>query len=87
LTIWGNEFSIDLANELEIVMDQVREEFPPPSEAPNHEQRVEIIGTVLTRVEGALVKVTRKYNIDEDKTRDIFRTMRPGIENTLILVG
>ncbi|KAK7457195.1 hypothetical protein VKT23_010493 [Stygiomarasmius scandens] len=87
LSNWSNTFSFDLSCELELIMDQFRADFPEPSTAPNHAQRVVFIQTLMNRIEEGLVRVSAKYGVREQDTKDNFSKVRHGTEDTLIIVG
>ncbi|THU98951.1 hypothetical protein K435DRAFT_777143 [Dendrothele bispora CBS 962.96] len=87
LNSWSNAFSIELSNELESIMNEFKADFPNPSTAPSHEQRVELIGNLMDRIEVGLVKVSGKHGISEDETRSKFVPVKEGIVKALVLIG
>ncbi|THU84654.1 hypothetical protein K435DRAFT_870068 [Dendrothele bispora CBS 962.96] len=68
-------------------MDQFQEDFPPPSTAPNHAERVKLIGTLMDRIEDGLVDVMGRYSVSEEDTRNNFAGIKSGIETALVLLG
>ena len=83
----SNPFSVDLSNELQSIMDQFQEDFPAPSTASNHDERVQLIETFMDRIENGLVDVMGRYGVSEEDTRDNFAGIKSGIKTALVLLG
>ncbi|KAK7457194.1 hypothetical protein VKT23_010492 [Stygiomarasmius scandens] len=77
-----HRFIIELSHELVLAG-----EFPDLTTTPNHQRRVDDIRILMDSVEAALLMVTSKRNIPEDKVKGAFGGVRRGIETVWILVG
>ena len=53
------------------ILDRLKETSPPPDQAPSHEQRQEMVNTVLDRAEQGLVDFARKHGMSEDGLRNL----------------
>jgi hypothetical protein len=76
-----------LSTELATVMEELKAEFPAPSEAGHHEERVEMISRALVKVEGCVVRVSARCGVSEAVARAHFRNIEPHVQHVLIVTG
>ena len=72
------------------ILGHLKKTFPPPDQAPNHEQRQEMVNTVLERAEQELVDFARKYGMSEDgleNLRSSFDRLKPHVEKLVVITG
>lgn len=58
-----------LSADLAIVMDELKAEFPAPSDADHHGQRVEMISRALAKLEESVVRVSTQCGVSEPRAR------------------
>ena len=81
------DVSEKLSIELEAVLEELKRKFPSPDKATHHEERVEMISWVLSRIEDILVRVLNGFGVSEADTRAHFQVIARHIKLLLILVG
>lgn len=82
-----DNFSDMLSTELDRVLEELQDKFPPPNKANHHEERVEIILMVLLKVEESLVRVAGQCGIEEAVTRAHFQNIKPLVQDVLVVAG
>lgn len=76
-----------LAAELEIVLEALKAEFPPPGDATHHEERSQKISLVLSKAEDAILRVLISHGMAEEAARSQFDKIRRSTEVALVVVG
>lgn len=76
-----------LSSELAIVIEELKNEFPPPDHAEHHEDRVKIISRALVKVEDAVVRVGDKLGVPEDNVRANFGDIEIHLRYALVMIG
>jgi hypothetical protein len=76
-----------LSTDLAVVLQELKTEFPPPSDADHHEQRVEIISRALVKVEGSVVRVSVQCGISEADAIAHFKLIEPHVQHVLVVTG
>ncbi|KAF9789199.1 hypothetical protein BJ322DRAFT_1105065 [Thelephora terrestris] len=72
------------------VLEYLKKTFPPPDQAPGHEQRQEMVETVLDRAEQGLLDFARKHGMSQDgleKLRSSFDRLKPHIEKLVVITA
>ncbi|KAG2137165.1 uncharacterized protein EDB93DRAFT_1167834 [Suillus bovinus] len=77
----------ELRNTLHVVFEELKEQFPPPEEAPGHENRTLMINTVLDRVEESFLRVAIKYGASEEVLKNHTGSLMSGIRHILGIIG
>jgi len=75
------------ANELANLRETLEAEFPNPTEAPQHDERKELIGRVLEWAEDAMVRVCESLGMPGEDIRPTFHKLLPPIQNVLTTTG
>lgn len=76
-----------IAEILAKVFERLKTQFPPPDQAPNHEQRKKSIHEALTQIEEALVTFLSELGMSEDVIRAHFSNFMPPLENVMVTIG
>lgn len=76
-----------LKEELENVGEELKQNFPPPSEASGHEQRDRDFRTHMDKLETAFVKAFVRAGVAEDEATRIFDRMKEALLTVLITTG
>ena len=83
-----------LSDELGVVFNDIevylKNTFPPPDQAPSHEERQEMVTTVLDKAEQGLLDLARKRGMSEDgleRVRESFSLLKPRIEKLVVITG
>ena len=72
------------------ILGHLKKAFPPPDQAPGHEQRQEMVNTVLDSAEQELVDFARKHGMSEDgleNLRSSFGLLKPHVEKLVVITG
>ncbi|KAJ7693938.1 hypothetical protein B0H17DRAFT_1330256 [Mycena rosella] len=77
----------DLERAFAAVLAELEVLFPAPDQAPNHAQRKEVVAVALDKAGVALMGVCTKYGMDEQRAREHWGTVRPAIENMVMVLG
>lgn len=81
----------DIKNGVETIFDDLLEElknqFPPPDEAPNHAERRGNVSLVIHKVEDAFVKLCVQHGMAEDELRVHLDPIMSGIETVVVTLG
>lgn len=60
----------DVSNELEKIflgiVEELKHAFPPPAEAPTHEEREKVVAAFLDKAEGGFVALVERHGMPED---------------------
>ncbi|OCH91521.1 hypothetical protein OBBRIDRAFT_834175 [Obba rivulosa] len=71
----------------EKLFEQLKEEFPPPDCAPNHEERLEKITSVMNRTTEILLRLGVKHGMDEETWRARLDKLQDHAITLLVLTG
>ncbi|OBZ73584.1 Dual specificity protein kinase KNS1 [Grifola frondosa] len=80
-------FTIDLEKLLQTLQRDMEVAFPPPGEAPHHEQRADRVSAALMKLEEGIVHLGAKYGMPEEQMRMHLDNLRPHIEHLLVMTG
>lgn len=73
---------------VEAVYTKLQEEFPPPDQAPSHEERKKMVGRALSLVEDQFVIVMGPHlGMDEQDIREKFGKVRDAVEKVVVMIG
>lgn len=79
--------SKDLGNTFRILFEELKEQFPPPDEAPGHEQRMTMINTVLDRIEECFLQVVGKLGVSQELLKSLTGSLKSGIKHVVVTIG
>lgn len=79
--------SKDLGNTFCVLFEELKEQFPPPDEAPGHEQRMTMINTVLDRVEECFLQVVGKLGVGKEVLTSLTGSLKSGIKHVVVTIG
>lgn len=84
----------DISNKLGAAFDKVlahmKRTFPPPDQAPSHEERAAMVATMLEQVEQALRRFATQHGMSQeatDKMLATFEQLRPKVTLLAVVVG
>ena len=84
----------DISSELEhffdIILDEMKATFPPPDQAPTHEERREQVASVCAKAERAVLEVAHKHGLSDEQLDDIrvsLERMEIVTTNVVVLIG
>ncbi|KAH8105257.1 hypothetical protein BXZ70DRAFT_920079 [Cristinia sonorae] len=80
-------FEEDLPGLLQVVMDGLEMEFPPPENAPGHEERRNMVRIVLSRTGEAVISMGAAHGIDEKILRDHVGFVSTQVEFLAVVTG
>lgn len=86
----ANDISDELGAIFHNVLEHLKTNFPPPDQAPGHEERQRMMKMLLDRAEEGLLDLCRKHDMAEDKmnsVRESFDRMRLHIEKLVVITG
>ena len=72
------------------ILVYLQQTFPPPDQAPSHEERQRIVGIVLDKAEQGLLDLARKYGMSEDgleNVRETFDLLKPQVQTLVVITG
>ncbi|KAG1895908.1 uncharacterized protein F5891DRAFT_644745 [Suillus fuscotomentosus] len=76
----------ELRNSFYVLFEELKEQFPPPEEAPSYEDRTLMIDTVLDRVEETFLRVAIKYGASEEVLKDHTSSFMSGVRHILRII-
>jgi hypothetical protein len=82
-----DEVSAKLSAEMAVILEELKTEFPPPAEAPGHEERLKMISHIMKKIEKSLVRVGGLYGLSEMDVTTHFRVIEPHVTNVLVVTG
>lgn len=85
-----DQISDELGLVLDGVLSYLQKAFPPPDQAPSHEERQKLVTTVLDMTEQGFLDLLRKYGMSEDGLeliRESFDRLKPHIEKLVVITG
>ncbi|KAJ7587456.1 hypothetical protein C8J56DRAFT_890379 [Mycena floridula] len=78
-------FSQELVVLFNATFEQIKEMFPPPDQAPSHEQHKETIHSILELCEKQVVALGVKHGVDEASIHDFFGHIGPKLEQIVLI--
>ncbi|KAJ7587468.1 hypothetical protein C8J56DRAFT_890384 [Mycena floridula] len=78
-------FSQELTVVFSATFEQIKEMFPPPDQAPSHEQRKETIHGILELCEKHVVALGVKHGVDETSIHDFFERIGLQLEQIVLI--
>jgi hypothetical protein len=87
LNIDLDAFSDELSDVLDTVQYELRKQFPPPSEAVGHDERVKMVDEALAKMREAFSHLIVKYDIPEDRAMDIIDRFSEVLRRILVTTG
>ncbi|KAG1740366.1 hypothetical protein EDB19DRAFT_783689 [Suillus lakei] len=69
------------------LFEELKEQFPPPHEAPGHENRTIMINTVLDRIEESFLPVAMKLGVSEELLTSHSSSLKIGVEHVIVTIG
>ncbi|KAG1856299.1 hypothetical protein C8R48DRAFT_302516 [Suillus tomentosus] len=76
----------ELRNTFYVLFEELKEQFPPPEEAPSYADRTLMIDTVLDRVEETFLRVAIKYGASEEVLKDHTSSFMSGVRHILRII-
>ncbi|KAG1774147.1 hypothetical protein EV702DRAFT_548159 [Suillus placidus] len=70
-----------------ILLEMLKEQFPPPNEAPGHEKRMAMINTVLDRVEECFLQVIGKLGMNKELLKSLSSSLKSGVKHIIVTIG
>ncbi|KAG1811334.1 hypothetical protein EV424DRAFT_139224 [Suillus variegatus] len=77
----------ELRNTFYVLFEELKEQFPPPEEAPSYEDRTLMIDTVLDRVEETFLRVAIKYGASEEVLKNHTSSFMSGVRHILRIIN
>ncbi|KAG1763512.1 hypothetical protein EV702DRAFT_1157788 [Suillus placidus] len=77
----------DLGNTFSDLFEELKEQFPPPDEAPSHEKRMTMISTVLDRVEECFLQVVGKLGMNKELLKSLTGSLKSGVKQVVVTIG
>ncbi|KAG0694432.1 hypothetical protein DFH29DRAFT_838566 [Suillus ampliporus] len=79
--------SEELGNMFRALFEELQEQFPPPGEAPSHENRMVMITTVLDRIEESFLQFIINRGMSEEPLRSHSNSLKSGVQHILVTIG
>jgi len=83
-----------ISDELGLILNDIliylQKAFPPPDQAPSHEERQKMVTIVLDKTEQGILDLFRKYGMPEDRLeilRESFDRLKPHIKKFVVITG
>lgn len=77
----------ELGDIFNVIFEELKEKFPPPDEAPSHENRTAIIKTALDRVEEGFLQFAVKHGVDEESLKSHTSSLKSHVQLTVVTIG
>ncbi|KAL1733434.1 hypothetical protein EV714DRAFT_246448 [Schizophyllum commune] len=77
----------EIGKALQAILEQVKTEFPPPSSAPSHEERLALAENVVGRAVRAVEEVLVKRGVGEEKAHHALERMERGLVRMVAITG
>jgi hypothetical protein len=84
------DISQELGQAFSSVLDDLKAAFPPPDQAPSHQQRQEAVALVLNKAEQVILDLARKHGMSEEYLRGLqesFEKLKPVIMALVVIAG
>jgi hypothetical protein len=69
------------------IFEELTEQFPPPEEAPSHENRTAMVGTVLDRIEESFLQFAIKIGVGEEPLKSQSSSLKFHVQFILVTIG
>ncbi|KAG1811335.1 hypothetical protein EV424DRAFT_1420821 [Suillus variegatus] len=76
-----------LGNALSALFEKLKKLFPPPSEAPGHEKRMDKMTTILDRVEECFLRVFSKLGVSKEFLQSLTGPLKTGVKYVAVTIG
>ncbi|KAG1740368.1 hypothetical protein EDB19DRAFT_1908547 [Suillus lakei] len=76
-----------LENIFSALFKELKEQFPPPNEAPGHEKRIATVSTVLDRVEEWFLQVVGKFGVSGELLKSLTSSFKFGVKHVVVTIG
>lgn len=77
----------EFQNTFRALIEELKEQFPPPEEAPGHEKRILVINAVLDRIEGTFLQVAIKHGASEEVLKNHTSSLMSGVGYIVVTIG
>ncbi|KAG1895909.1 uncharacterized protein F5891DRAFT_1056584 [Suillus fuscotomentosus] len=76
-----------LGNALSALFEKLKKQFPPPSEAPGHEKRMDKMTTILDSVEECFLQVFSKLGVSKEFLQSLTGPLKTGVRYVAVTIG
>lgn len=76
-----------LGNAFSTLFEKLKKLFPPPSEAPGHEKRMDKMSTTLDRVEECFLQVFSKLGVSKEFLQSLTGPLKTGVKYVVVTIG
>jgi len=77
----------DLESRLSMIPKLLKEEFPEPSKAPSHEDRVKFFDRVFEIASAEVVTVLGKFGMEKDEVIEKLNRIEPPLKKVIVTIG
>jgi translation elongation factor EF-4 len=77
----------ELQNAFRALIEELKEQFPPPEEAPGHEMRTLVINAVLDRMEGTFLRIAIEHGANEEDLKNHTSSLMSGVRYTVVTIS
>jgi hypothetical protein len=70
-----------------VLFEELIEMFPPPEEAPGHDNRTVVIGTALDRFEKGFLQVATKLGVSEEQLKSHSSSLKFVVQHVTVTIG
>ncbi|OAX43620.1 hypothetical protein K503DRAFT_765709 [Rhizopogon vinicolor AM-OR11-026] len=74
----------DICNSM---FEELKEQFPPPDEAPSHENRMVMISTALDRIEGGFLQFAINHGVSEEPLKSHSGSLKLHAQSIVVTIG
>ncbi|KAJ7126396.1 hypothetical protein C8R43DRAFT_1075153 [Mycena crocata] len=82
-----NDIRAALEQAFAAVVEELKVMFPPPDQAPGHEERQRMVAVALEKAGTAFMTVIGSYGMEKEHLQVHWDAMRPSIEAMVVLLG
>ncbi|KZT64316.1 hypothetical protein DAEQUDRAFT_38953 [Daedalea quercina L-15889] len=69
------------------LLEELKEQFPPPDHAPNHEERKGNVSLVIRKAEEAFIKFGMQHGMSEEQLRTRLEPIMKHVEDVVVTIG
>ncbi|OJA16723.1 hypothetical protein AZE42_12356 [Rhizopogon vesiculosus] len=69
------------------MFEELKEQFPPPDEAPSHENRMAMITTALDRIEGGFLQFAINHGVSEEPLKSHSNSLKLHAQSIVVTIG
>ncbi|OJA12005.1 hypothetical protein AZE42_10139 [Rhizopogon vesiculosus] len=81
------EFKENLRHIFHAAFEELKVQFPPPEEAPGHENRTIMISAMLDRTEEGFIQFPIKHGVSEEPLKCHFSSLKFHVQHVLVIIG